>query len=55
MQPFSITFANYEGMCLGRPLPDGRQTLLLVNDSQGGYRKGPFRLKDYIKVIVIGN
>lgn len=55
VQPFNITFANYEGMCLGRPLPDGRQTLLLVNDSQGGYRKGPFRLKDYIKVIVIGN
>ncbi len=50
-----IDFANYEGMCLGQPLPDGRQTLLLVNDSQGGYRKGPFSLKDYIKVIVIGN
>lgn len=50
-----IDFANYEGMCLGQPLPDGRQTLLLVNDSQGGYRKGPFSLKDYIKAIVIGN
>ncbi len=50
-----IDFANYEGMCLGQPLPDGRQTLLLINDSQGGYRKGPFSLKDYIKVIVIGN
>lgn len=55
VQPFRINFANYEGMCLGRPLPDGRQTLLLVNDSQGGYRKGPFSLKDYVKVIVIGN
>lgn len=54
VQPFNITFANYEGMCLGRTLADGRLTLLVVNDSQGGYRKGPFRLKDYIKVIVIG-
>ena len=54
VQPFNISFANYEGMCLGRTLTDGRLTLLLVNDSQGGYRTGPFRLKDYIKVIVIG-
>ncbi len=54
VQPFNISFANYEGMCLGRTLTDGRLTLLLVNDSQGGYRKGPFQLKDYIKVIVIG-
>ncbi len=55
VQPFNLTFANYEGMCLGRTLSDGRLTLLLVNDSQGGYRRGPFQLKDYIKVIVIGN
>lgn len=54
VQPFSLTFANYEGMCLGRTLADGRRTLLLLNDSQGGYRKGPFALKDYIKVIVLG-
>lgn len=55
VQPFHLNFANYEGMCLGRTLNDGRRTLLLVNDSQGGYRKGPFRLKDYIKVIVLSN
>ncbi len=55
VHPFKIDFANYEGMCLGQTLHDGRQTLLLVNDSQGGYHKGPFRLKDYIKVIVIGH
>lgn len=55
VQPLHLNFANYEGMCLGRTLNDGRQTLLLVNDSQGGYRKGPFRLKDYIKVIVLSN
>lgn len=55
VQPFKITFANYEAMCLGRTLPDGRRTLLLLCDSQGGYRKGPFSLKDYIKVIVLGD
>lgn len=53
-QPFNLTFANYEAMCLGRTLNDGRRTLLLLCDSQGGYHKGPFRLKDYIKVIVLG-
>ena len=53
-QPLRLNFANYEGMCLGRTLQDGRQTLLLVSDSQGGYHKGPFRLKDYLKVIVLG-
>lgn len=53
-QPFRLNFANYEAMCLGRTLADGRRTLLLLNDSQGGYRKGPFHLKDYIKVIVLG-
>ena len=54
MTPFKHTFANYEGMCLGRTLNDGRKTLLMVCDSQGGYGKGPVHLKDYIKVIVLG-
>lgn len=53
-QPFRMNFANYEAMCLGRTLKDGRRSLLLLSDSQGGYRKGPFRLKDYIKVILLG-
>lgn len=53
-QPFNLSFANYEAMCLGRTLKDGRRTLLLLCDSQGGYHKGPFRLKDFIKVIVLG-
>lgn len=44
-------FANYEGMCLGPRLADGRQTLLLLSDSQGGYARGPWRLKDYLKVL----
>lgn len=50
---FHVGFANYEGICPGRTLADGRRTLLLVSDSQGGYRKGPYRLKDFIKVLVI--
>lgn len=53
-QPFKMNWANYEGMCLGRTLNDGRRTVLLVSDSQGGYRKGPFQLKDFIKVVLIG-
>ena len=31
-----VALANYEGMCLGPRLPDGRQTLLLLADSQAG-------------------
>lgn len=45
-------FADYEGMCLGPQLSDGRQTLLLVNDSQGGYGRGAIRLRDYLRVFV---
>ena len=45
--------ANYEGMCLGIRLPDGKQTLLLVNDSQAGAGNKIFALQDYIKVISI--
>jgi uncharacterized protein YjiK len=30
------SFANYEGMCLGPVLGDGRRTLLLIPDSQNG-------------------
>ena len=45
------SFANYEGMCLGRPTADGRMTLILLSDSQGGYGFGPVHLSDYIRVI----
>ena len=45
--------ANYEGMCLGPTLPDGRQTLLLVADSQNRMGNRLFRLKDYIRVAII--
>lgn len=53
ISPFAINYANYEGMCLGRKLDDGRQTLLLVNDSQASVGKGPFHLRDFIKVIIL--
>lgn len=45
--------ANYEGMCLGPTLPDGRRTLLLVADSQNRMGNALFRLKDYIRVAII--
>lgn len=32
----ALNLANFEGMCLGPVLEDGRQTLLLVADSQNG-------------------
>ena len=46
----SPTFANYEGICKGPRLADGRQVLLLVADSQNQYRG---LLKDWFKTIVI--
>lgn len=45
--------ANYEGMCLGPTLPDGRQTLILVADSQNRMGNALFRLKDYIRVAIL--
>lgn len=53
LNPFVHTWANYEGMCLGRTLADGRQTVLLINDSQNAFGIGPIRLKDYIKVLIL--
>ena len=49
--PFNTRFANYEGMCLGPVLKDGTQTLLLVSDSQGRYGRGPWHLKDFVRVV----
>jgi hypothetical protein len=51
----SQTIANYEGMCLGARLSDGRQTVLLVSDSQGGYGNSLFHMKDYIRVGIIND
>lgn len=47
------SIANYEGMCLGAKLVDGSQTILLINDSQGGYGNRLYHLKDYIRVGII--
>lgn len=49
---FSRSIANYEGMCLGRRLADGSQTLIMVSDSQNQYRGV---LKDWFKVLVLKN
>lgn len=45
--------ANYEGMCLGIRLNDGRQTVLCINDSQASMGRGPVHLRDYIRVVVL--
>ena len=44
------SFANYEGVCLGPTLTDGRHVLVLISDSQNQY-KG--YLKDWLKTIVL--
>ena len=46
------SFANFEGMCVGPRLADGRQLLVLVADSQNQYKGW---LKDWFKTIVIGH
>lgn len=51
--PVNTRLANYEGMCLGPRLADGRQTLVLVSDSQGGAGRTPYRLKDFLRVLVL--
>ena len=43
-------FANYEGICVGPKLADGRQLLILICDSQNQY-KGVMR--DWFKTIII--
>ena len=45
-----LSFANYEGMCLGPVLKDGTRVLILVSDSQAGY-KGI--LRDWFKTIIL--
>ena len=44
------SFANYEGICVGPKLADGRQLLVLVSDSQNHYRG---MLKDWFRTVVI--
>ena len=50
MTGLKTDFANYEGLCLGPKLSDGRQLLVLICDSQNQY-KG--KLKDWLKTIII--
>lgn len=45
--------SNYEGMCTSVTLSDGRQVLLLVSDSQNNYGNFFYRMKDYVKSVVI--
>ena len=50
---FNLTrrnFANYEGICVGPKLADGRQLLILICDSQNQY-KGVMR--DWFKPIIL--
>ena len=50
---FNLTrrsFANYEGICVGPKLTDGRQLLILVCDSQNQYRGV---LKDWFKTVIL--
>lgn len=51
--PVNTRLANYEGMCLGPRLADGRQTVVLVSDSQSGAGRAPYRLKDFLRVLVL--
>ncbi len=46
---FNRSLANYEGMCLGPRLLDGRQTIIMISDSQNQYAGV---LKDWFKVLV---
>ena len=46
----ALNLANFEGMCLGPLLEDGRQTLLLLADSQNG-SKG--LTAEYIRVLAL--
>lgn len=46
------SFANYEGLCVGPPLADGRQVLVLIADSQNQYRG---YLRDWLRTVVMDN
>jgi len=46
------SFANYEGLCAGPPLADGRLVLVLIADSQNQYRG---YLRDWLRTVVIDN
>ena len=43
-------FANYEGICVGPKLADGRQLLILICDSQNQYRGV---MRDWFKTVIL--
>ena len=50
---FNLTrrnFANYEGICLGPKLSDGRQILILICDSQNQHRGV---MRDWFKTVIL--
>ena len=50
---FNLTrrnFANYEGICLGPKLSDGRQVLILICDSQNQHRGV---MRDWFKTVIL--
>jgi hypothetical protein len=52
---FNITchnFANYEGICVGPKLADGRQLLILICDSQNQFHGV---MRDWFKTIIMPN
>lgn len=48
-----MNLSNYEGMCLGPKLADGRQTIILISDSQNGLGNWLYHIKDHVRVIVL--
>ena len=46
----ALDLANFEGMCLGPQLPDGRRLLLLIADSQSG-RGG--LLHEWLRIFIL--
>lgn len=59
MAGIDIALANYEGMCLGPRLPDGRRCLLLIADSQAGMASLAAKLgrntltREFVKVLLL--
>ena len=59
MAGIDIALANYEGMCLGPRLPDGRRYLLLIADSQAGMASLAAKIgrktltREFVKVLLL--
>lgn len=48
-----MNLSNYEGMCIGPKLSDGRQTIILISDSQNGRGNWLYHIKDHIRLVII--